>query len=181
LNEAASDISANFNNETFVFYPTLLDAENDSNAFTAAEAIVFRNRTQTTDTVWARAISNFDCYRIAEVNLVVSTTGLPASFQRSFATCDDFLDIDGNDNANNDDTDGIATFDFSSVTPEVVAIFPNTQQLTVTYYRNSADALAEINAIADIANYRNIGYPNTQQIYIRVDSNLDNDCLGFGR
>ena len=180
LNEAASDISANFNNETFVFYPTLLDAENDSNAFTAAEAIVFRNRTQTTDTVWARAISNFDCYRIAEVNLVVSTTGLPASFQRSFATCDDFLDIDGNDNANNDDTDGIATFDFSSVTPEVVAIFPNTQQLTVTYYRNSADALAEINAIADIANYRNIGYPNTQQIYIRVDSNLDNDCLGFG-
>ena len=180
LNEAASDISANFNNETFVFYPTLLDAENDRNAFTAAEAIVFRNRTQTYDSVWARAISNFDCYRIAEVKLVVSTTGLPASFQRSFTTCDDFLDIDGNDNANNDDTDGIATFDFSTVTPEVVAIFPNTQQLTVTYYRNSADALAEINAIADIANYRNIGYPNTQQIYIRVDSDLDNDCLGFG-
>ena len=30
------------------------------------------------------------------------------------------------------------------------------------------------------ANYRNIGYPVTQQIYIRVDSDLDNDCLGFG-
>ncbi|MEQ6122584.1 hypothetical protein AAON49_00090, partial [Pseudotenacibaculum sp. MALMAid0570] len=29
-------------------------------------------------------------------------------------------------------------------------------------------------------NYRNIGYPNSQQIYVRVDSNLDNDCLGFG-
>ncbi len=180
LNEAASDISTNFVNETFVFYPTLLDAENGSNAFTAAEAIAFRNRTVTSDIVWARAISNFGCYRIAEVNLVVSTTGLPASFQRSFAACDDFLDIDGNDNVNNDDTDGVATFDFSTVTPEVVAIFPNTQQLTVTYYRNSADALAEINAIADIANYRNIGYPNTQQIYIRVDSDLDNDCLGFG-
>ncbi|MDC0177047.1 T9SS type B sorting domain-containing protein [Polaribacter sp.] len=180
LNEAAFDISTNFNNETFVFYPTLPDVENDSNAFTAAEAIVFRNRTVTSDIVWVRAISNFGCYRIAEVNLVVSTTGLPASFQRSFTACDDFLDIDGNDNANNDDTDGVATFDFSSVTPEVVAIFPNTQQLTVTYYRNSADALAEINAIADIANYRNIGYPGTQQIYIRVDSNLDNDCLGFG-
>ena len=49
LNQAASDISSNFINETFVFYPTLLDAENDSNAFTAAETIVFRNRTVTTD------------------------------------------------------------------------------------------------------------------------------------
>ncbi len=36
-------------NETFVFYPSLLDAENDTNAFTAAEALVFENRTVTTD------------------------------------------------------------------------------------------------------------------------------------
>jgi hypothetical protein len=94
--------------------------------------------------------------------------------------CDDFLDIDGNDTANNDDNDGISTFDFSSVTAEVRALFPVSQQLTITYYRNQADALAELNAIADPANYRNIGYPVTQQIYIRVDSDLDNDCLGFG-
>ncbi len=30
LNEAASDISTNYLNETFVFYPSLLDAENDT-------------------------------------------------------------------------------------------------------------------------------------------------------
>ena len=59
-------------------------------------------------------------------------------------------------------------------------MFPASQQLTITYYRNQADALAELNAIADPSNYRNIGYPITQQIYIRVDSDLDNDCLGFG-
>ncbi len=76
--------------------------------------------------------------------------------------------------------DGVSSFDFSSVTPEVIALFPAGQQLTVTYYRNQADALAEINTITDIRNYRNIGYPNSQEIYIRVDSNLDNDCLGFG-
>jgi gliding motility-associated-like protein len=180
LNGATADISANFGNETFVFYPTLLDAENDTNAFTNAEAITFRNRTVTTDTIWTRAISNFGCFRIAEVNLVVSTTGLPVSFQHNFSTCDDFLNTDGNDNINNDDTDGVSTFDFSSVTSEVVAIFPTKQQLTIAYYRNRADALAELNAITDIANYRNIGYPNMQQIYIRVDSDLDNDCLGFG-
>ena len=180
LNEAASDISTNYLNETFVFYPSLLDAENDTNAFTAAEALVFENRTVTTDVVWARAISSENCYRIAEVTIIVSTTGLPATFQRSFSVCDDFLDIDGNDTANNDDNDGISAFDFSSVTAEVRALFPVSQQLTITYYRNQADALAELNAIADPSNYRNIGYPITQQIYIRVDSDLDNDCLGFG-
>ena len=180
LNEAASDISTNFANETFVFYPSLIDAENDTNAFTAAEALVFENRTVTTDVVWARAISSENCYRIAEVTIIVSTTGLPATFQRNFSVCDDFLDIDGNDTANNDDNDGISAFDFSSVTAEVRALFPVSQQLTITYYRNQADALAELNAIADPSNYRNIGYPITQQIYIRVDSDLDNDCLGFG-
>ena len=180
LNEVASDISTNYLNETFVFYPSLLDAENDTDAFSEAEALVFENRTVTTDQVWARAISSENCYRIAQVDIIVSTTGLPATFQRSFSVCDDFLDIDGNDTANNDDNDGITSFDFSSVTTEVRALFPVSQQLTITYYRNQADALAELNAIADPANYRNIGYPVTQQIYIRVDSDLDNDCLGFG-
>ena len=180
LNEAASDISTNYINETFVFYPSLAAAQNDIDDFSDTEILAFRNRTVTTDIVWARAISSDNCYRIAEVNLVVSTTGLPATFQRTFIQCDDFLDRDGNDTANNDDNDGISSFDFSSVTAEVRALFPVSQQLTITYYRNQADALAELNAIADPSNYRNIGYPNTQQIYIRVDSDLDNDCLGFG-
>ena len=178
LNEAASDISTDFTNETFVFYPTFADAQSDSNAI--INAAVFTNRVVTTDTVWARAITTFGCYRIAEVTLTVSTTGIPASFQRSFTVCDDFLDTNGVDNMNNDDTDGVATFDFSSVTPEIIAIFPASQQLTINYYRNEADALAETNAIADPSAYRNIGYATTQQIYVRVDSKLDNDCLGFG-
>ena len=40
--------------------------------------------------------------------------------------------------------------------------------------------MAEINPVTDISNYRNIGYPTTQIIYVRVDSKLDNDCLGLG-
>jgi len=40
--------------------------------------------------------------------------------------------------------------------------------------------LAETNPIPDISNYRNNGYPTTQTIYVRVDSQLDNDCLGMG-
>ena len=180
LNEVASDISTNHMNETFIFYPTLADAQADSNAISPADALVFTNRTVTTDIVWARAISTFGCYRISEVTLTVSTTGIPSTFQRVFNVCDDFLDIDGNDTVNNNDTDGVSSFDFSSVTAEIRALFPPTQQLTITYYRNQADALAEVNNITDPTNYRNIGYPNSQGIYVRVDSDLDNDCLGFG-
>lgn len=68
----------------------------------------------------------------------------------------------------------------SSINNEVQGLFPAGQQLTINYYRNIADALAEVNAIANISNYQNIGYPNTQDIFIRVDSTLDNDCLGLG-
>ena len=49
LNEAASDISTNYLNETFVFYPSLLDVENNTNAYTPAEALAFRNRFVTTE------------------------------------------------------------------------------------------------------------------------------------
>ncbi len=178
LNEAITDISVNHANETFTFFPTLADAVADNNQI--PNPTTFVNRVIPSDKVWARATSTFGCYRISEIKLTVSTTGIPATFQKSFNTCDDFLDIDGNNNANNNDTDGISTFNFNNVTAEVIAIFPANQQLTVTYYKNENDALAEENPIADPANYRNIGYPNTQNIYIRVDSNLDNDCLGFG-
>jgi hypothetical protein len=45
----------------------------------------------------------------------------------------------------------------------------------INYYRNQG-ALAEINEITNIC-YRNIGYPNTQNIWVRVDSDVDN---GYG-
>jgi hypothetical protein len=33
-------------------------------------------------------------------------------------------------------------------------------------YRKTNDALAETNAITNISNYRNIGYANTQEIWV---------------
>lgn len=178
LNQASEEISANFANETFTFYPSLTDAQDDTNAIT--NPTTYQNQVVTTDKVWARTITQQGCFRISEVDIIVSTTSIPVTFAPSFTECDDFLDINGDDNANNDNTDGITTFNFSSVTDDVEALFPPSQQLIIRYYRNQADALAEENAIADPSNYRNIGYPNTQQIYIRIDSELDNDCLGLG-
>jgi hypothetical protein len=39
--------------------------------------------------------------------------------------------------------------------------------------------LAEINEITNISNYRNIGYPNTQNIWVRVDSDVDNAVMDW--
>ncbi len=81
--------------------------------------------------------------------MIISTKGIPSSFQPTFIECDDFLDINGDDNANNDNTDGITSFDFSSVTTYVKALFPPSQLFVISYYRNEADALSEQNAISD--------------------------------
>ncbi len=175
LTEANVKISTNYENETFTYFETLIGAETDDSAELIPNPFSYINQTVTSDTVFARVENNAGCYEVAQIDLTVSTTQLPASFQRVFYECDDYLD------ASNDDSDGISSFDFNSVTAEVVAIFTAIgQELTIAYYRNEDDALAEQNSIVDISNYRNIGYPNTQIIYIRVDTELNNDCLGLG-
>jgi gliding motility-associated-like protein len=180
LNEAASDISLNFMNETFEFFETETDAENGVNQITNATA--YTNQVQSSDVVWARAISSFGCFRIAQVNLTVATSNANVTTftPRTFTACDDFLDVNGDNNANNDDTDGISSFNFD-ITADLLNQFPVNEQpnLVINYYRTQADALSELNAIQDPSNYRNIGFPNTQQIFVRVDNVNNNDCIGF--
>lgn len=175
LNEANSKVSANYENETFTYYKTQIGAETSDVNELIADPIAYTNQTVTTDTVYVRVENGTSCYKVARVDLIVSTTELPSSFQKVFYECDDYI------NATNNEHDGISSFDFSSVTAEVEAVFSASgQELVITYYRNEEDALAEQNSINNITNYRNIGYPNTQIIYIRVDSEQNNDCLGLG-
>ncbi len=178
LTEVNKEISSNFINEFFTYYNSYADAVSATNEI--PDPTIFENKTISADKVWARVESQFGCFRISEIQLYVSTTGIPSTFQREFYVCDDYLDKNGFNSNENNDRDGISSFDFSSVDAEVRSIFPNGQQLILNYYRNEADALAEINQISDISNYRNIGYPTTQNIFVRVDSKVDNDCLGFG-
>ena len=182
LTEANTKISLNAIHENFTYFLTSVAATIGDITSTnyISNPTNFENRTVNTDVIWARIESQFGCASISEIELIVSTTGIPATFQRSYTVCDDFLDENGNNTVNNNDRDGITTFNFSTINNEVIAIFPAGQQLIINYYRNENDALAEENEILDISNYRNIGYPHSQQIYIRVDSEIDNDCLGFG-
>ncbi|GAB1856612.1 hypothetical protein MHTCC0001_14470 [Flavobacteriaceae bacterium MHTCC 0001] len=183
LNEANEEISVNAANETFTYYLTEAAAilGDQSSPDFIANPTTFENRTINNDVVWARIESQQGCVNTAEVQLVVSTTVIPSNFLVQFYQCDDFLDINGNNNANNDNRDGVATFNFSSVNNAILSFIPTGQNpLPPRFYRNAADALAEENEITDITNYRNIGHPGSQFIYVRVDSAIANDCLGLG-
>ena len=170
LEEAINKITANATTETIVFFKTQIEAQNNSNPIINTTS--YTNQIVSNDVVYARVINANGCFRITQLNLIVSTTQIPLNFAKTFTECDDAI-LGTN-------TDGIATFDFSNVTNDILNIFPVGQLLDIRYFRNLTDALAEKNAITDISNYRNIGYPNTQNIYIRVDSQVNNDCLGLG-
>ena len=181
LTEANADISVDFMNETITFYESLADAQNDVDAIANTTAYV--NEVQTSDTIWARTTTISGCFRVTQIDLIVATnsSGVTNFPPRVYNQCDDFLDINGNNNANNDDTDGVATFDFSDVTDDLLLEFPINERpnLIITYYRTEAEAFSESNPIPDPSNYRNIGFPNSQNIYVRVDNVTNNDCIGL--
>ena len=172
LTEANELISTDHLNEAFTFYETQAEADgglvpNQITNFTA-----YANAIALNDVVYARIENNNNCYRTAQINLIVGVSQIPASFGiLEYFECDS-IDVD------NDNTNGIATFDFSNAKSQIEALFTS-GGATATFYNNEADALAELNVI-DPTNHRNDGYPNVQNIYVRVDSDAVNSCLGLG-
>ena len=175
-----NEISTDFTNETFTYYKTFAGANTADPTELITTPLAFTNTTPFTMPVWTRVVNSNGCFRTAQITLKVLVTQIPITFKRAFEVCDDLLDSNGANNANNDKRDGVSSFDFSSVTTDIKTLLPATGNYSITYYRNQADALAELNAITDISNYRNIGYPNTQIIWGRVDSDIDNACFGLG-
>lgn len=170
LIESQSLLVTNPNSFTFAFFETFADAQNNVSPINSLTN--YTNQMVSNDMVVVKVTNTNGCFRIVQLNLVVTTTSIPTTFQKTFFACDNL--------ASGSITDGISTFDFSSVTAEVQALYPTGQLLTITYYKNLIDTLAEQNAITNTSNYSNIGYPNSQNIYIRVDSQVNNECLGLG-
>lgn len=170
LIQANNLLVSNTNNLTITYHETFNEADNGSNVIINTTA--YTNQVVSNDVVYVRIENEHGCHRVAQLNLNVSTTNIPSSFQKTFTVCDDTVSGTA--------TDGIATFNFSSVTSDIQALYPVGQALTIAYYKNLADALAEQNPITNTSTYTNIGYPNTQNIYVRVDSQVNNECLGLG-
>ncbi|UMY64339.1 MULTISPECIES: T9SS type B sorting domain-containing protein [unclassified Flavobacterium] len=172
LRQKETVLSANAANETFTYYFSENGALTSDATNEIPDPTVFNNATAST--VWVRAENANGCYDTTRLDLVVSITQIPPGTSWSFARCDDFL------SATEDNHDGVSAFDLTPVTNDINALLGNPANYTIAYFRNEADALSESNAITNIANYRNIGYPNQQQIWVRVDSNADNACFGLG-
>lgn len=168
-------ISANYLTETFTYYTSSAAANTENNTFLIANPIAF---TTANTSVYTRVENINGCFMVARIDLIVSVTQIPPNFViPNQYKCDDYLDVA------NDDRDGVTSFNFSAITASLLAILPN--NVTVKYYKTQADFLAETDAsgnslaIANPADYRNISFPNTQTIWVRVDSTIDNSCFGF--
>ena len=170
-------ISANFANETFTYFTSQIAAENNDSSLQITNPVAHNTGNST---VWVRVENTLGCYEISQIDIFVSATQIPSSFLRTFAKCDDFVDTA------NDDKDGISTFDFSSVTTDLIGILPASTPFTIKYYETEADALAETDSngnlleITNNSSFRNTNSPNFQQIWVRVESTLDNACFGLG-
>lgn len=167
LNEAAVLINPD-PTLTFGFFLT----ERQANA--KADEIVSSHSFSNTlaSQVFVRVENEFGCYRVTTLNLNVVSTSIPSGFNLEIRACDDAVDSDY--------TDGIGTFDFSSATTSILALFSPGRQLTVSYYESMENALSETNII-DPLQYRNKNAPFSQDIWVRVDGNDQNDCIGLGQ
>ena len=172
-------ISTNYLNETFTYYTTLAAANTQNNTFLIANPIAY---TSGSGSVYARVQNSNGCFRVARIDLLVSVTQIPASYViPNQYLCDDYLD------AINDDRDGISgPYNFTSITNNLFGFLPGpTANYSIKYYKTEADFLAETDAlgnslaITNTTTYRNIGFPNTQTIWVRVESTIDNSCYGF--
>ncbi|MBN4070074.1 T9SS type B sorting domain-containing protein [Olleya sp. AH-315-F22] len=173
LTEANTLISTNSANESFTYYLFEAQAQTGLVADQILNFLNYPNPIALNSSVYVRIEDNNGCYRTSRLDLIVGATQIPTTFNLMYEVCDNKL-VDG------DNTNGITSFDFSDATAQVEALFPMGQSLTITYYTNEADALAETNAIVDISNHRNDTSPTIQNIYVRVDSDDVNACLGLG-
>ena len=172
-------ISTNYLAETFTYYTTFAAANTQNNSFLIPNPIAY---TSGSGSVYARVQNSNGCFRVARIDLIVSVTQIPASFViPNQYLCDDYLD------AVNDDRDGISgPYNFTSITNSLLSFLPApSANYSIKYYKTEADFLAETDAsgnslaITNTTNYRNIGFPNTQTIWVRVDSTTDNSCYGY--
>jgi gliding motility-associated-like protein len=171
---------------TFTYFENSTEARNGFGPSKILNPSAFINTIPFNQPIYVRVETIYGCASFGQIDLKISTTTIPSTFNKPFSVCDDFTA------AANSDYDGISVFDFHTVTNDINTIFlTGTIPYSISYYRNEADALSELNALnqtfpsdaldpSSIYNYRNVGYPNEQKIWVRVDSTIDNACFGLG-
>ncbi len=185
LTQINNSISAQAASQTFTYFTTQNGAITNDALVKIPNPLAFNSATG--NTVWARIVNSNGCFNVCRINLVSSVTSIPGGYTKTLYKCDDFLD------ATNNDYDGVSWFNFSNTKAEITGLLP-LGIYNIKYYKNEADFNAETDAAGNsleisqnitdtqsIFYYRNIGYPNTQTIWVRVESAVLNTCFGFGK
>jgi gliding motility-associated-like protein len=171
LTQKNSFISSNYQNETFSYFKT----ENGAKINTTDTIDFIANPTTYTSSsgvIYVRVQNSNSCFIVGRINLFVSVTqiNIPA-LKQTFEKCDDPFPSD---------SDGFSEFNFDGMKTIVENQIPtNSANYSIKFYPTQAEVLSELNEIQNISSYRNI-QPNQQDIWVRIDSNLDNACFGIG-
>ena len=172
LSSIKEEIAPNYiiDNLSFTYYNNLSDAENLSNA------IVSPTNYQNTspfilETVWIRIENSNECFRVETITLKVnpSSAALANYNPSSIYQCDDGIDF----------RNGLSTFDLTNIHDHISTTTFPTFNVSVHFYESLSDAELENNEIQNIANHQNTNSPNIQSIWVRVKSDLGNNCLGL--
>lgn len=176
------DFISNATGLSFSYYKTQQGAIDGTASLLISNPTTYNNSLG--NTVWVR-VDNNTCFNVGQLNIVVTSSQIPSSFHLDYNACDDaILGLSENN-------DGITEFDFSDATAQILAQITGSSSYTIKYYKNQSDALSEANPLSEtvtpeptnynnIANYRNTSSPNTQQIWVRVDNTLSNECFALG-
>lgn len=125
----------------------------------------------TPETVWIGVEDTNGCFNTIPIILEVtpSSVALSAYNPQPKYLCDDGLD----------NRDGVSTFDLTDIRDYISNTVFTTFNVTVHFYESQLDAELETNEILDVANHQNTNSPNSQDIWVRVKSDLGNTCLGL--
>ena len=173
LTQAYNLISANYLDYEITFYETEALAQTGLAVDQITNLTAYPNLNPFNDVVYSRVENEEGCHRITRIDLIVGASQIPANFHLDYVVCDDAL-------VDSDNRNGIASFNFSDATTQIEALFPIGQNVVVSYYASMADALSEENAILNITDFRNENSPFTQNIFVRIDNENINACLGLG-
>lgn len=172
LDDIKEEINPNYITEKLVF--TYFNDINEAN--TNGVAIPNPNNYQdalgfTTETIYVRVENPNGCSRVVPLDLAVtpSSGDLNLYNPNSIYQCDDGTNV----------RDGVSTFDMSTIRDQISNIIFSSFNVSVHFYESETDAELQNNEILNINNHQNINSPNTQSIWVRVKSDLGNECLGL--
>lgn len=172
LEQIKEEISPNYiaENLVFTYFNSSIDAQNASNLI--AFPSTYKNLTPfVTETVWIRAENSNGCFSLVSIDLEVnpSSAALSQYNPAPMYQCDDGAAV----------RDGISTFDLTPVHDYISNVIFSTFSTSVHFYENLTDAELETNEILNISTHQNINFPSIQTIWVRIKSDLGNNCLGL--